>query len=128
MIISLINEMWNTNNMKILMKIFKALSDKNRVRILLMLTRKQLCVCEIQDILKVTVSTVSKHLSILKDVGFILDEKDGKWVNYKLNTDSKDMILNQLILILPFYLNDDEQIKSDMEKVSTVCRNNICNG
>ncbi len=110
-----------------LLNIFKALSDKNRVRILLMLTKKKLCVCEIQDILGVTVSTVSKHLSILRDVGFILDEKDGKWVNYSLNTASKDIVLNQIILILPFYLNDDEQYKSDIEKVLTVCRKDLCN-
>ncbi|MBM2815203.1 MAG: transcriptional regulator, ArsR family [Ignavibacteria bacterium] len=107
-------------------KIFKALSDKNRLRILLMLTKKKLCVCEIQDILSITVSTVSKHLSILRDAGFILDEKDGKWVNYRLNTTSKDMILNQVILILPFYLNDDELIKSDLIKVQSVNRKNLC--
>ncbi|MCX6154949.1 MAG: metalloregulator ArsR/SmtB family transcription factor [Candidatus Kapabacteria bacterium] len=113
--------------MKKLLKIFKALSDKNRVRILLMLTKKKLCVCEIQDILGITVSTVSKHLSILRDVEFINDEKDGKWVNYSLNTASKDIVLNQIMLILPFYLNDDELIKSDFEKVNTVCRKNLCN-
>lgn len=110
-----------------LLSIFKALSDKNRIRILLMLSKKKLCVCEIQDILGVTVSTVSKHLSILRDIGFIVDEKEGKWVNYRLNTASKDIVLNQLILILPFYLNDDELIQSDMEKVNTVCRKDLCN-
>ena len=113
--------------MNVILKIFKALSDKNRLRILLMLTKKKLCVCEIQDILGVTVSTVSKHLSILRDIGFIVYEKEGKWVNYSLNTDSKDFVLNQIILILPFYLNDDELIKSDLEKVNTVCRQNLCN-
>jgi ArsR family transcriptional regulator len=110
-----------------IIKIFKALSDKNRIRILLMLTRKPLCVCEIQDILKVTVSTVSKHLSILRDVGFILDEKDGKWVNYRLNTTSKDIAINQFILLLPIYLNDDELIKADNERVNSVSRLNLCN-
>ena len=113
--------------MNVIIKIFKALSDKNRLRILLMLTKKQLCVCEIQDILGVTVSTVSKHLSILRDIGFIVDEKEGKWVNYSLNTASKDIVLNQILLILPFYLNDDELIKSDLEKVKIVCRKDLCN-
>lgn len=111
-----------------LIKIFKALSDKNRLRILLMLTRKPLCVCEIQDILKVTVSTVSKHLSILRDAGFILDEKDGKWVNYRLNTSSGDLAINQIILLLPMYLNDEALFKSDQEKVNIVCRKNLCCG
>jgi ArsR family transcriptional regulator, arsenate/arsenite/antimonite-responsive transcriptional repressor len=108
-------------------KIFKALSDKNRLRILLLLSKKKLCVCEIQDIIGITVSTVSKHLSILRDIGFIIHEKDGKWVNYSLNTASKDIILNQVMLLLPFYLNDDEVIKSDLVKVNMVCRNELCN-
>jgi|DewCreStandDraft_4_1066084.scaffolds.fasta_scaffold00209_63 ArsR family transcriptional regulator len=113
-------------NMDNILKLFKALSDKNRIRILLMLTKKSLCVCEIQYILGVTVSTVSKHLSILKEAGFIVDEKQGKWVNYSLNTSSKDIAMNQLLLILPFYLSDDEQIKSDLEKVLVIDRNDLC--
>ncbi len=109
-----------------LIQIFKALSDKNRLRILLMLSRKKLCVCEIQAILGVTISTVSKHLSILKDVGFISDEKEGKWINYLLNKSSKEAVLIQLLLLIQFYLSDDELVKSDLEKVGTVCRNQLC--
>ena len=56
-------------------KIFKALSDNSRLRILKMLQTKSLCVCEIQDILGLAASTVSKHLSILRDAGFISEEK-----------------------------------------------------
>lgn len=104
----------------------KALSDRNRLRIVMMLTRKELCVCEIQDILALSVSTVSKHLSILRDAGFILDEKVGKWVIYRLNRTNSEPALSQMMLLLSFSLSDDEQIKSDLEKVATVCRNNLC--
>ena len=62
-------------------KIFKALTDKNRVRILKMLEQKPLCVCEITSALDISISTVSSHLSILKEAGFITDFKDGKWLN-----------------------------------------------
>jgi len=91
-----------------------------------MLSRKKLCVCEIQAILGVTVSTVSKHLSILKDIGLIFDEKDGKWINYALNKSSNEAVLIQLLLLIQFYLSDDELVKSDLEKVETVCRNQLC--
>ena len=110
-----------------ILKIFKALSDTNRIRILMMLIHKPLCVCEIQDILQVTVSTVSKHLSILRDAGFIISEQAGKWVNYKLNTSSKDIAINQLILLLPLYLDNDEIRASDLQKVEDVNRLNLCN-
>ena len=66
-------------------QVFKALSDANRLRILNMIVEKPLCVCEITDILELATSTVSKHLSILRDSGLIVDEKNGKWVNYRIS-------------------------------------------
>jgi ArsR family transcriptional regulator len=48
-------------------KIFKALSDSSRLRIIRMLQEKSLCVCEIREVLQLANSTVSQHLSILKD-------------------------------------------------------------
>ena len=71
--------------MRELVKQFKALSDPNRVRIIKMLEVKPLCVCEIREILDLANSTISKHLTLLREAGFILDEKSGKWVNYRLN-------------------------------------------
>ena len=67
-----------------LLKIFKALSDKNRVRIMSMLTKKELCVCEITHVLKLATSTVSKHLAVLKNVGLVEAEKRGLNVYYRL--------------------------------------------
>ena len=71
-------------------RIFKALSDPNRLRILKMLQIRSLCVCEITEVLQLATSTVSKHLSILKDTDFIIEEKNGKWVNYLINTNPSD--------------------------------------
>ena len=66
-------------------EIFKALSEPSRVRILKMLQVKPLCVCEITDVLGLKSSTVSEHLSILRENGLITSEKKGKLVFYKLN-------------------------------------------
>ena len=63
----------------------KALGEANRIRILKMLEIRPLCVCEITAVLRLAPSTVSKHLSILREAGFIIDQKEGKWVNYCLN-------------------------------------------
>lgn len=86
--------------MRHLVKIFKALSDPNRIRIIKMLQIRTLCVCEIRDILNLANSTVSKHLSILRDAELILDEKDGKWVNYYLNKANGDLYVSQLLPLL----------------------------
>ncbi len=113
--------------MKELIKIFKVLSDKNRLRILLMLSRKPLCVCELREVLGITFSTVSKHLSILRDAGFIVSKKEGKWVNYKINFSTTDTYIQQIVMLLSFWLSGDRQIKSDFEKIEFLDRNKICN-
>ncbi|MFH1724930.1 MAG: metalloregulator ArsR/SmtB family transcription factor [Elusimicrobiota bacterium] len=64
--------------------ISKALSDKNRVRALLALRDRDLCVCQIIELLGLAPSTVSKHMSILKQARLVEDFKDGRWVYYRL--------------------------------------------
>lgn len=112
--------------MRDIIKIFKALSDPNRVRILKMLEVRPLCVCEITDILQLSTSTVSKHLSILRDVDLIVDHKDGKWMNYSLNTASNGSHASQMLALISNWLPDDETVKNDLEKVKTVDRYSIC--
>ena len=73
--VSLFGEM--TKCMRELMGITKALSDPNRVRILLSLRRGELCVCQITELFGLATSTVSKHLSILSEAGLILSRKTG---------------------------------------------------
>lgn len=112
--------------MRPIVKIFKALSDTNRLRILKMLEIRPLCVCEITDVLRLATSTVSKHLSILRDADLIIDEKQGKWVNYSLNANASQNYVNQLLPSIAEWLQTDEMIKLDAEKVKTVDRNQVC--
>jgi len=109
--------------MRELTKIFKALSDPNRLRILKMLELKPLCVCEITAALQLAISTVSKHLSILRDAEFIIDKKDGKWVNYTLNPNSK---AGALLPIISDWLSLDSVIIADAENLKSIDRINIC--
>ena len=106
-------------------KIFKALSDSNRIRIVKMLQRKSLCVCEIKDVLNLATSTVSKHLSILREAGLISDWKDGKWINYKINPEPDSLVSNALLYV-QMQIEDDETIKNDRRKINVVDRNILC--
>jgi ArsR family transcriptional regulator len=106
--------------------IFKALSEPNRLRILKMLQMKSLCVCEITNILKLAPSTVSKHLSILKDAGFIIEEKDGKWMNYMLNSKPDDATLASVVSMMHLWLEDADEIKKDRRAVNKVDRLILC--
>jgi ArsR family transcriptional regulator len=107
-------------------KLFKALSDNGRLRILKMLQQKSLCVCEITDIIQLATSTVSKHLSILKDAGFIIEQKDGKWVNYEVNSRSTDQRVIEILTKLDFWIEDSQVIEDDKQKVKSVDRMRIC--
>jgi ArsR family transcriptional regulator len=112
--------------MRYLVKTFKALSDSNRIRILKMLETRPLCVCEITAVLKLATSTVSKHLSLLRDANLIQDEKNGKWVNYYLNKSGKDLYSVELLGLINKWLPEDETVKRDLQKVKTVDRNKLC--
>jgi DNA-binding transcriptional ArsR family regulator len=63
---------------------FKALGDGTRLRIMVMLTRGELCVCDLTRILESPQSTVSRHMSRLKLSGLVADRRNGKWVYYRL--------------------------------------------
>lgn len=65
-------------------KIFKALANETRLKILTFLRQGRLCVCEIVEALQMPQSTVSHHLYILVSVGFVNNRKTGKWVYYSL--------------------------------------------
>ena len=108
-------------------KLFKALADKNRLRILKMLEIRPLCVCEIREILGLATSTVSQHLAILRNAGFIYDIKDNKWVNYHLNKRSLDDVAHALLMVLQSNSFNDDVYSKDAELVHTVDRNVLCN-
>jgi ArsR family transcriptional regulator len=107
-------------------KIFKALSDSNRLRILKMLENNPMCVCEIRAVLNLANSTVSKHLSLLREAGFILDEKNGKWVDYKLNDKTDNPQVRKLMKLLTEWLNNESRIIADRRKLDKVDRTLIC--
>jgi ArsR family transcriptional regulator len=65
-------------------RFFKALADETRLRILGLLERREMCVCEIMVALGLTQPTASHHLGILETAGLVKDRKDGKWVFYGL--------------------------------------------
>ena len=69
--------------MREFMAVTKALSDPSRVRILLALRRRELCVCQITELFGFAPSTMSKHLSILHQAGLLQSRKTERWVYYR---------------------------------------------
>jgi len=66
-------------------KVFKAVADTTRLKILKLLTAGELCICEIMLALKKPQSSISHNLSILEDAGLIKERKEGKWCLYRIS-------------------------------------------
>ncbi len=110
--------------MKNLDNTFKALADTNRVRILKLLERRKMCVCELAYILDVSQPAISKQLKKIAKAGLIDSEKDGFWTNYFINP--KDEYAKKLLKLLSIWLNDDEVVREDLKKLGKANREKLC--
>jgi ArsR family transcriptional regulator, arsenate/arsenite/antimonite-responsive transcriptional repressor len=98
--------------MKRLEKIMKLFSDSNRIRILMLLTKRELCVCQIMGVLGVSQPLVSRNLKLLGDAGFLEERKEGKLVFYSMK--KKMEALNaRLVELLKETLEDDKILSED---------------
>ncbi len=100
--------------MKDLLIVFKALSDKTRLRILKLLEHGELCVCEIVAALNTIQPKISFHLTTLKKAGLIKDRKHGKWIHYHIN--DSDMF-RRFLLLSTFEKIPEESMRIDRERL-----------
>ena len=82
--------------MEKLLYIFKALSDETRLRILKLIEKGELCVCDLVAALGISQPRASFHLGVLKEAGLIKDRKSGKWTRYSI--DDADLFKRFLLL------------------------------
>jgi len=112
--------------MKNFIRVMKALSDTNRVKIVKMLQHKKMCVCEIQAALRIAQPTVSKHLKALEDAGIVEFDKDGLWVNYHLTDGSNSPYAASLLGNLMHWLEDEPEVAEIIRKLPSIRREEIC--
>ena len=108
------NWIWKVWKMNELTNIYKMLSDETRLRIIVLLAQKELCVCEISDILEVSQPSISKNLSKLRDLDFVTTERKEKFIFYNLKTDNP--ILKRTIQDILENINDFPQLVLDKNK------------
>ncbi len=100
--------------MKNFAEVFKTLSDENRLRMLMILSEKELCVCQIMGIIGQSQPMISRNLSILSRAGFLEERKEGKLKFYRVR-DNISSIHKDIIRLLRHWLADDEVMKRDLE-------------
>lgn len=100
----------------------KALSDGNRLRVVMTLKDcGELCVCQITELLKLATPTVSRHMSVLQGAGLVKSRKDSRWVYYRLSEAFPPLLMQWL----EDGLMASEDIAKDKVKLNSIISNGL---
>ncbi len=102
------------------LQITKALGDETRVRALMSLADGELCVCQVIEVLGLSPSTVSKHMSILQQAGLIERRKDGRWHYYRLAGRGASLMVRQALRWTLNALDDEKMIAQDAKALCCI--------
>jgi ArsR family transcriptional regulator len=109
--------------MRAYLRAMKAVSDRTRVKILKMLQRRELCVCEMQAVLGVSQPSVSRHLRVLEEADLVRSQKDGMWTNFRLARPEEGNPYSRVVLKnLRGWLEDDPEVGEILKRMQTVDR------
>ncbi len=111
--------------MKDVVKIFKALSDQTRLRITLLLRRRELCVCELMFILGMEQSRVSHHMRILKEAGIAEDVREGRWIIYRVPEGARSVLEGLFAAELCERIELSREAVEDAGKLEACIRENV---
>lgn len=100
----------------------KAAGDPTRTRILKLLEGRELCVCQVQAVLGLAPSTVSKHLAILKAAGLVEDRREGRWIHYGLSPEGRNPYARPLLDLLRGPIDRDPTVLEDRRRLKEVLR------
>jgi ArsR family transcriptional regulator len=103
-------------DMENLTNLFKVLSDETRMRILVLLYHKKLCVCQIQGILEEGQPKISKHLGKLRDLGFVKDERQEQFIYYYIDKDSE--LLKDILRKIILELENNTTLQKDLKNLA----------
>ncbi|MFO8084051.1 MAG: metalloregulator ArsR/SmtB family transcription factor [Desulfobacterales bacterium] len=105
-----------------IMVVTKALADETRVRMLAALEGRELCVCQLIELVKLAPSTVSKHLSILRGARLIESRKDGRWIYYRLAREDSPRLVKDTLAWLMKSLNSRKRILDDRQRLEQILK------
>jgi len=112
----------NRASLERLVSIGKALADPNRVRALFACRGRELCVCQITELLGLAPSTVSKHLSILRQAGLLESRKKGRWIYYRQCEEESTPAAREAIDLVMRTLSRDRRMREDERRLREILR------
>jgi ArsR family transcriptional regulator len=111
--------------MKDVVNIFKAMADPTRLRIVLLLRRRELCVCELMFVLRMEQSRVSHHMRVLRDAGIAEDVREGRWITYRLAETARLFLEGLLAGGLRDRIDRSGEAAADARKLEACIRENV---
>lgn len=106
-------------------RLFSALSDENRLRLLMALRGGERCVCQLIALLGLAASTVSKHLQILRDAGLVDARKSGRWVYYRLADQDELPVVGKYAAAVFQSLEKSTAIRADDRAMKSINRESM---
>ena len=100
-----------------MLQVFKALSDRTRLRIVRLLMARELCVCEMMFVLGLAQSRLSHQLRILRDAGLVEDMRDGQWIIYRVSPGTRATIAELLAVFARDHAGRPDKEAADRKKL-----------
>ena len=112
--------------MQAFIKVMKALSDPNRIKMLKLLQHQSLCVCELRFALDISQPNASKHLKLLEDAGLVDSKKEGLWINYSIADGKDSPYAASLLGNLKHWLDDEPDVIKLVTQIPELDRAVLC--
>lgn len=96
-------------HLEVMVEEFKVLGDKTRLRILSLLQERELCVCDLTEVLEISQPGVSQHMRRLRQTGFVNERREGQWIYYSLNMGNP--LIGLLLTMFPKVKEDQERLR-----------------
>ncbi len=101
--------------------LFRTLADGTRLRLLNLISEREICVCYFVEILRASQPKISRHLAYLRKAGIATARRDGKWMHYRL-TIPKDEVAARILRQTLKHLREKPEMKRDLARLNSACR------
>jgi ArsR family transcriptional regulator len=115
----------NELDLRPLSRVFRALGDETRLRIVALLAHGELCVCHVEQALDLTQPNASRQLGILKTAGVVESRRDGTWVYYRI-AEQEHAAVQQVLGLLTESLSTRRALKTDLVRLRKSCGPGAC--
>lgn len=102
-------------------RLFRALADRTRLRLINLMAGQELCVCYLVEVIDAPQPKISRHLAYLRQAGIVAARREGKWMHYRLILPA-DKHAAAILKTTIDSLKEDKEMRSDLQRLSQACR------